>query len=52
VTVAAPTATEAEIAAKSLFLAGRNAEREARLAGIPAVVVWDDGDHDVLGLAA
>jgi FAD:protein FMN transferase len=52
VTVTAPTATEAEVAAKNLFLAGRNAEREARLAGIPAVIAWDGGDHDVLGVAA
>ena len=52
VTVTAPTATEAEIAAKSLFLAGPNAERAARLAGIAAVVVWDRGEYEVLGLAA
>lgn len=52
VTVAAPTATEAEVAAKSLFLAGRNAEREARSAGAQAVIVWDRGDHQVTGLAA
>lgn len=52
VTVAAPTATEAEVAAKSLFLAGRNAEREARLAGTQAVIVRDHGDHQVTGLGA
>ncbi len=52
VTVTAPTATEAEIAAKSLFLAGPNAEREARLAGTAAVVVWNRGEYEVLGVAA
>jgi FAD:protein FMN transferase len=52
VTVTARTATEAEVAAKSLFLAGRNAEREARLARIPAVIVWDRDAPQVLGLAA
>ena len=53
VTVTAPTATQAEIAAKSLFLAGPYAEREAGLAAAAAVVVvWDRGDHEVLGPAA
>jgi FAD:protein FMN transferase len=52
ITVTAPTATEAEVAAKTLFLAGKNAEREAQLAGTPAVVVWDHGGHELLGMAA
>ena len=52
VTVTAPTATEAEITAKSLFLAGPNAEREARLAGTAAVLVRDRGEYELLGLAA
>jgi thiamine biosynthesis lipoprotein len=52
VTVTASTATEAEIAAKSLFLAGNNTEREALLAAAAAVVVRDRGDYELLGLAA
>ncbi len=44
VTVAAPTAVEAEIAAKSLFLAGSQAAAaEADATGIPALLVTDDG---------
>lgn len=51
VTVTAPTATAAEIAAKSLFLAGAGAEEEARLAGTPAVIVAADGRVQVVAVA-
>jgi FAD:protein FMN transferase len=50
VTVAAPSATAAEVAAKALFLAGPNAEREAALAGTPAVIVREDGRARVVGV--
>ncbi|HKI91457.1 MAG TPA: FAD:protein FMN transferase [Gaiellaceae bacterium] len=44
VTVAASDAIEAEVAAKSLFLAGaEHAAAEADAAGLPAVLVTDDG---------
>jgi len=44
VTVVAPDAVEAEVTAKSLFLAGADrAAREADAAGVAAVLVTDDG---------
>ena len=44
VTVVAPDAVDAEVAAKSLFLAGEHAAvAEADAAGIPAVLVTGDG---------
>lgn len=49
VTVAAASATAAEVAAKALFLAGPDAEREADLAGTPAVIVGDDGRARLVG---
>lgn len=49
VTVAAPSATEAEVAAKSIFLAGARAEQEAELLGRPAVIVSGDGDTRLVG---
>jgi thiamine biosynthesis lipoprotein len=49
VTVAAASATEAEIRAKHLFLA-RDAEREAEAAGLPAVIVHDGGEPRLVGL--
>ena len=49
VTVAAASATDAEIAAKSIFLAGERAEREAELLGTPAVIVRADGTPRLLG---
>jgi thiamine biosynthesis lipoprotein len=49
VTVAAPTATAAEILAKALFLA-EDAEREAKLAGMAAVIVPDDGQPRLVGI--
>jgi thiamine biosynthesis lipoprotein len=49
VTVAAPSATDAEVAAKSIFLAGENAEREAELLGAPAVIVRGDGRPRLVG---
>jgi len=49
VTVAAPSATDAEVAAKSIFLAGENAEREAELLGAPAVIVPADGRPRLVG---
>jgi FAD:protein FMN transferase len=49
VTVAAPTATDAEVAAKSIFLAGERAEREAELLGAPAVIVRADGTRRLMG---
>ena len=49
VTVAAPSATEAEVAAKSIFLAGERAEREAELLGTPAVIVRADGRPRLVG---
>ncbi len=43
-TVVAPDAVEAEVAAKSLFLAGaERAAREADDAGVAAVLVTGDG---------
>jgi thiamine biosynthesis lipoprotein len=49
VTVAAPSATEAEVAAKSVFLAGERAERQAELLGTPAVIVRADGRPRLVG---
>jgi FAD:protein FMN transferase len=49
VTVAAPSATDAEVAAKAIFLAGADAEREADRLGMPAVVVLTDGRARLLG---
>jgi thiamine biosynthesis lipoprotein len=49
VTVAAASATDAEVAAKAIFLAGAHAEREAELLGTPAVVVLADGRTRLLG---
>jgi thiamine biosynthesis lipoprotein len=50
VTVAASSATAAEVAAKALFFA-RDAEREAQLAGTSAVIVRDDGEPRLVGIA-
>lgn len=49
VTVAAPNATEAEVAAKSIFLAGADAEREAERLGAPTVMVLGDGRTRLIG---
>jgi thiamine biosynthesis lipoprotein len=49
VTVAAPSATEAEVLAKALFLAGEDAEREAELIGAPAAIVSADGELRLVG---
>jgi FAD:protein FMN transferase len=49
VTVTAPSATEAEVAAKAVFLAGAGAEREAELLGTPAVIVRADGGPRLVG---
>jgi FAD:protein FMN transferase len=49
ITVSAASATAAEVIAKALFLAGPAAEREAEQAGVPAVVVSDDGDVRLVG---
>jgi FAD:protein FMN transferase len=49
VTVGAPSATDAEVAAKSLFLAGARAEQEAELLGISAVIVLADGRPRLVG---
>ena len=51
VTVAAATATEAEVLAKQLFLAGdvQAAASEADVAGIPAVLVTRDGASVLAG---
>jgi thiamine biosynthesis lipoprotein len=49
VTVAARTATDAEVAAKSIFLAGERAGREAQLLGTPAVIVQADGRTRLFG---
>jgi thiamine biosynthesis lipoprotein len=51
VTVVAPSATEAEVAATSLFLSGsaEAAAREANAAGIPAVVTDRDGNVSLAG---
>jgi thiamine biosynthesis lipoprotein ApbE len=46
VSVVADTAVEAEVLAKSLFLAG---EREALAAGVPAVLVTEDGRVAIAG---
>jgi FAD:protein FMN transferase len=49
VTVAAPSATDAEVTAKSVFLAGARAEQEAELLGISAVIVRADGRPRLVG---
>jgi FAD:protein FMN transferase len=49
VTVAARSATAAEVSATALFLAGARAEGEAERAGIPAVIVQDDGSARLAG---
>jgi thiamine biosynthesis lipoprotein len=49
VTVAAPSATEAEVLAKRLFLAGERAEREAEAVGTPAAIVNSDGGLRLVG---
>jgi thiamine biosynthesis lipoprotein len=49
ITVSAASATAAEVIAKALFLAGPAAVREAEQAGVPAVVVGDDGDVRLVG---
>jgi FAD:protein FMN transferase len=49
VTVAAPSATDAEVVAKSIFLAGPAAEREAERLGVPAVMVLADGRTRLVG---
>jgi FAD:protein FMN transferase len=49
VTVAAASATEAEVVAKSIFLAGPAAEREAERLGAPAVMVLADGRTRLIG---
>jgi thiamine biosynthesis lipoprotein len=49
VTVAAASATAAEILAKALFLA-EDAEREASLAGMAAVIVPADGEPRLVGI--
>jgi thiamine biosynthesis lipoprotein len=49
VTVAAASATEAEVAAKAIFLAGERAERQAELLGTPAVIVRADGRPRLVG---
>lgn len=43
VTVAGPSATDAEVAAKEIFLAGDDAEHQADRLGTPAVIVHPDG---------
>jgi len=50
VTVAAPSAVEAEVRAKALFLAGAEAAAlEAEATGIPAVLVTEDGAVSLVG---
>ena len=49
VTVAAPSATEAEVASKAIFLAGPRAAQEAELLGTPAVIVGGDGHTRLAG---
>jgi FAD:protein FMN transferase len=49
VTVAAPSATDAEVAAKSIFLSGEHAEREAERLGTPAVILRADGQPRLVG---
>ena len=49
VTVAAASATEAEVAAKAIFLAGPHAMREAERLDTPAVIVGDDGSAQLAG---
>jgi thiamine biosynthesis lipoprotein len=49
VTVAAASATEAEVAAKAIFLAGPHAAREAERLAAPAVIVGDDGQARLAG---
>jgi thiamine biosynthesis lipoprotein len=51
VTVAAESATAAEIGAKVLFLAP-DAEAEAKLAGTSAVIVPEDGEPRLVGIAS
>ncbi len=51
VTVAAESATAAEVRAKALFLA-RDAEHEARCSGTAAVIVSNRGETHVVGVAA
>ena len=51
VTVAAESATAAEVRAKALFLA-RDAEHEARRSGTAAVIVSNRGETHVVGVAA
>jgi thiamine biosynthesis lipoprotein len=46
VTVVAPTAVEADISAKVLFLSG---EQEAAAAGVPALLVTEDGRRRLVG---
>jgi thiamine biosynthesis lipoprotein len=46
VTVVAPSATEADVLAKTLFLGG---EREAAAAGVPALLVCADGRKRLVG---
>lgn len=50
VTVAASSATAAEVSAKSIFLAGKAAELEAERAQVPAVIVWGDGSARLVGV--
>lgn len=49
VTVAAASATDAEVAAKAIFLAGARAEHEAELLRTPAVIVRADGTPRLVG---
>jgi FAD:protein FMN transferase len=49
VTVAAPSATVAEVAAKAVFLAGEHAEREAERLGSLAVILRADGQPRLVG---
>ena len=49
VTVVAASATEAEVAAKAIFLAGPHAMREAERLDTPAVIVGDDGSAQLAG---
>jgi FAD:protein FMN transferase len=49
VTVAASSATEAEVIAKAIILAGRGAEREAERLGAPTVMVLADGRTRLMG---
>ena len=49
VTVAAPSATEAEVLAKAVFLAGAGAARQAERFGTPAAIVAADGEVRLVG---